>query len=140
MVTLGQCDYNNISCSVERQCCGDRVASTLIDSRSSKTVKRWCKFKKANISVPIPNTVHLYNSDMGGTDRIDQNINKFRIGIRGKDWCIHQQCFDLEKLPQMRPSGKVTPQKKFRRRIALYYLTKYCVPAMIPGGKSTTET
>ena len=58
------------------------VASTLINSGSSKTVQGLCKFKKAKISVPISNTVHLYNSNMGGTDRIDQNINKFRIRIR----------------------------------------------------------
>ena len=121
------------------------VASTLIDSGSSKTVKRWCKLEKAKISLPIPNTVHLYNSNMGGTDRMVQNINKFRIGIKGKKWWWSIVSWMIDASINnawilSNSSVKVTPQKEFRRKIALYYLNKYGVPAKSAGRKSTIET
>ena len=121
------------------------VASTLINSGNSKTVKRWCKLKKAKMSVLIPNTVHLYNSNMGGMDKIDQNINKFRIGIKGKKWWWSIVTWLIDASINnawilSNSSVKVTPQKEFRRKIALYYLNKYGVPAKSAGRKSTIET
>ena len=82
---------------------------------------------------------------MSGTDRMDHNINTFRIGIRRKKWwwSIVSWLIDASINNAWILSnsyGKVTPQKGFRRRIALYYLNKYGVPAKSPGRKSTTET
>lgn len=42
--------------------------------------------KKKNIQVPQPNLVKIYNKHMGGVDRMDQNVAKYRISIRGKKW------------------------------------------------------
>jgi len=40
------------------------------------------KNKKVQISRPAMFSEH--NSGMGGTDLMDENINRFRVGIRGK--------------------------------------------------------
>ena len=47
---------------------------------------------------------------MGGTDRQDQNLNKYRIFLRGKKWnwdqCFHPECLDSahKDRPKVRPS------------------------------------
>ena len=40
---------------------------------------------KKHVQIPMPNMVAQYNSFMGGTDRMDQNVAKFRISIRIKN-------------------------------------------------------
>ena len=62
------------------------VASTIYDQHPMGKVKRWSKKDNKQVMVPIPQAVQAYNSNMGGTDRMDQNINAYRIGIRGKKW------------------------------------------------------
>ena len=41
--------------------------------------------------------IKVYNEHMGGVDRMDQNISKYRIAIRGKKWyaCIVTYCIDV---------------------------------------------
>lgn len=48
--------------------------------------KRWSSALKKVIDVDQPNLINAYNSGMGGTDRMDQNISKYRISIRSKKW------------------------------------------------------
>jgi hypothetical protein len=38
------------------------------------------------VQVPRPLVVSTYNNNMGGTDLMDENINIYRISIRGKKW------------------------------------------------------
>ena len=47
--------------------------------------ERWDR-KEKKVSVDVPYVVHKYNTSMGGTDRQDQNVNKYRISIRTKKW------------------------------------------------------
>ena len=47
---------------------------------------RWSKAAKKRIKVSIPHSIQMYNKYMGGTDRMDENINNYRISIRGKKW------------------------------------------------------
>jgi len=37
------------------------------------------------MNVPQPALIGVYNKNMGGTDRMDQDINQYCIGIRGKN-------------------------------------------------------
>lgn len=117
------------------------VASSLGESCTTKKVSRWCKIEKKKISVPIPNVIDNYNRCMGGTDRMDQNINKCRIGIRGKKWwwCMFTWLLDVSinnAWVLSNTCGIISTQKDFRRRIALRYLEKFGVPPKGPGRKS----
>ena len=47
---------------------------------------RWSGVQKRHVEIDHPNSIKLYNSSMGGTDRMDQNIAAYRIGIRSKMW------------------------------------------------------
>ena len=62
---------------------------TLVDCFGSEPIqkaKRWDRKEKNEVSVDMPYVVHKYNTSMGGTDRQDQNVNKYRISIRTKKW------------------------------------------------------
>ena len=41
---------------------------------------------KKNVNIPTPEAVREYNLGMGGTDCMDQNINAYRVSVRGKKW------------------------------------------------------
>nr|CAI5868144.1 unnamed protein product [Callosobruchus analis] len=47
-------------------------------------VKRFCRKEKKMIYVPQPHAIKMYNENMGGVDRADQNISLYRTQIRGK--------------------------------------------------------
>nr|CAI5843102.1 unnamed protein product [Callosobruchus analis] len=49
-------------------------------------VKRFCRKEKKIIYVPQLHTIKMYNENMGGVDRADQNISLYRTQIRGKKW------------------------------------------------------
>ena len=51
----------------------------MFGANSQKQSKRWSKSLNRITNIPTPNAVHQYNSGMGGTDCIDQNINTFRV-------------------------------------------------------------
>ena len=38
------------------------------------------------MSIPQPNAISQYNKFMGGVDRMDWNVQKYRIKIRAKKW------------------------------------------------------
>ena len=46
--------------------------------------RRWSGVQKRHVEIDQPNAIKLYNLSMGGTDRMDQNIAKYRIGIGSK--------------------------------------------------------
>lgn len=49
-------------------------------------VKRFSKKDKKVILIPQPHIIKMYNENMGGVDRADQNISLYRSSIRGKKW------------------------------------------------------
>jgi len=98
--------------------------------------KRWSAACKKHIQIPMPNLVAQYNRFMGGTDRMDQNVAKFRINIRIKKWWWALFCFTIDvslqnawllyrtsEAAQHRPLTLV----QFRRDVALTYIMKYRV-------------
>lgn len=50
------------------------------------SVKRYSKTQKKHIDILQPNLVSSYNKYMGGVDKLDWHIQKYRIKIRGKKW------------------------------------------------------
>lgn len=47
--------------------------------------------------IPQPHMISLYNTNMGGVDRNNQNISLYRVGIRGNKWyfSLFSHCLDL---------------------------------------------
>ena len=62
------------------------IASNYLPSKPSKTVRRWNKIDQKYVQVIQPYQFHCYNQGMGFVDRMDQNVAKYRIGIRMKKW------------------------------------------------------
>ena len=62
------------------------MASNCFGSEPIQKAKRWDRKEKKEVSVDMPYVVHKYNTSMGGTDRQDQNVNKYRISIHTKKW------------------------------------------------------
>ena len=46
--------------------------------------KRWSSAESRKISIPTPDCVAKYNKNMGGVDRMDENISNYRISIRSR--------------------------------------------------------
>ena len=62
------------------------VVSNVHGVFSLKKARRWSGVQQRHVKIDQPNAIKLYNSSMGGTDRMDQNIATYRIGIRSKKW------------------------------------------------------
>lgn len=62
-----------------------------------KQVSRFSEKEKKRIQIPQPQLVHLYNENMGGVDRSDQNISLYRVSVRGKKWyfSLFAHCVDM---------------------------------------------
>ena len=51
-----------------------------------QTAKPWSRTESKQVTIPQPFMIRHYNSTMGGVDRTDQNIGKYRTVIRCKKW------------------------------------------------------
>ncbi|KAI4462958.1 transposase is4 [Holotrichia oblita] len=113
----------------------DNAVVTMISSscggQESSQVKRYSQQLKGNIMIPRPKVIAKYNSHMGGTDQMDQNIGCYRIGIRGKKWywSIFSWMLDVALqnswiLYNKARQSKIT-QLEFTREITTVYLQKY---------------
>lgn len=71
----------------------DNSVVTLASNASSvfplNRVKRFSQSQKKHIQVDQPFLIKLYNENMGGVDRSDQNISQYRTTIRGKNYIFH---------------------------------------------------
>ena len=58
---------------------------------------RWSKQARTRVRLPQPFLIRHYNQTMGGVDRMDQNVEKYRVAIRSKKWWwpILMYCIDL---------------------------------------------
>jgi len=115
------------------------VSSTIHGKGVATTAKPWSKAQKQHSQVPVPTSIQLYNANMGGTDRMDQNINAYRIGIRGKKWWWSifawlvdvsiQNAWQLHRLSRRNTVSHLN----FRRDIAMAYLSKFKIPPKAEG-------
>ena len=48
--------------------------------------KRWSRAEAKRVEISQPFMVKHYNQTMGGVDRMDHNVDKYRISIRSKKW------------------------------------------------------
>ena len=78
--TLGSTENNQTLCIARwKDNSFVTVASSLCDTKSNTNLRRLCKIEHQKVSVPIPNLVHIYSCNMGGTDRVDQNVNRCKV-------------------------------------------------------------
>ena len=101
-----------------------------------RPVLRWVSSEKRKVPVNQPHVVHQYNMFMGGVDRMDQNVDNYRVGIRSKKWwwpvllfCIDTSVHNAWQLYRRSDTHKVLPLDYlgFRRHIVSVYLKKYGV-------------
>ncbi|GFO09712.1 PiggyBac transposable element-derived protein 3-like [Plakobranchus ocellatus] len=62
------------------------VGSTQFGVFPTGVVSCWSKQDRQQIQVPIPRSILEYNKNMGGTDRMNENIGYYRPGLRIRKW------------------------------------------------------
>ena len=92
------------------------------------------------MNISTLNPVYYYNSGMGGTDRMNKNINSKRRAIRGTKWwwCIFTWLVDASLqnawlLWRMREDD--LSQRIFKREIVMAYLKSFQNQPKGPGRK-----
>ena len=91
---------------------------------------RWSKAEKRQLSIPQPDAVHHYNKDMGGVNKLDWLIQKYRIKIRAKKWYfpVFTNAVDMTLVNAhaiyCMANGNI-PLLNFRRMVAREYLNMY---------------
>ncbi|KAJ8951533.1 hypothetical protein NQ314_007664 [Rhamnusium bicolor] len=119
------------------------VASTNHGVMPLGLVKWFSQKENKNIQVSRPYSIGRYNGAMGGTDLMDENINRYRIGIRGKKWwwCIFSWLVDVtiqNAWILYKKSGHNCTQLQFRRDIVKVCFAKYRNPARTAGRPSSS--
>ena len=62
------------------------VLSTYTGQHPMRTASRFCRKERKRITIYQPDMINAYNKNMGGVDRMDENISAYRINIRSKKW------------------------------------------------------
>lgn len=122
------------------------MASTSAGVAPTGKAKRWSKAHKKHITVDQPASVILYNTYMGGVDRMDENIASYRINIRNKKWYWPMISYLLSVsmnnawlLYRMNPKGReeYLDFLGFIRYVVRAYLAAYRVSRPSAGRPST---
>ena len=109
------------------------VVSNKVGVKPLQTAKRWSRSESKQVTIPQPFMIRHYNQNMSGVDRTDQNVGKYRTGIRCKKWWwpIFAYCLDLSiqqacHLYRSTDAAKtnVLDLLAIRRGIARVYLTR----------------
>ncbi|XP_039286653.1 piggyBac transposable element-derived protein 3 isoform X1 [Nilaparvata lugens] len=118
------------------------VASTIHGINPLSHVKRYSRKEKKTVLVKRPSLIGEYNKFMGGTDLMDENVNRYRVGIRSKKWWwpIFSWCLDVSLqnawyLYNMANRPRIT-QLEFKRAIAVYYLQTFGTEPQVGGRPS----
>lgn len=64
------------------------VGSNFIGIGEKDYCRRWDKTKKEYIQVPRPESIKLYNNNMGGVDKHDFLLSLYRSYVRSKKWTV----------------------------------------------------
>lgn len=109
------------------------LVSNKVGVHPIQTARRWSRAEKKKVDVPQPFLIRHYNRTMGGVDRMDQNIEKYRVGIRSKKWwwSIFIYCIDLsvQQAWHLYRQTETSAEKSldllaFRRAVAKVYLDR----------------
>lgn len=92
-------------------------------------VSRWSKTEKKQVKIVQPHCINNYNKFMGGVDKLDWYVNKYRIKIRAKKWYfpIFTNILDtaiVNAYVLFCHANENVPLLEFRRRIARAYLQR----------------
>lgn len=106
------------------------VASNAAKVLPLSKVKRFSQHEKRYVQVDQPALIKVYNENMGGVDRSDQNIGLYRTSIRGKKWYFPLICHALDMAVQnawqlYHIDGGDCDHLQFRRNIATSLLETY---------------
>jgi hypothetical protein len=104
-------------------------------------VKRYSSAQKKIVNVKCPNAIVQYNKNMGGTDRMDEDVNHYRIEIRSKKWYwpILTWLFDVSMNNawiQYKNAGHQISNLEFRRSVVGEYLTNFGTAKKTSGRES----
>ncbi|KAJ2937338.1 hypothetical protein O0L34_g19219 [Tuta absoluta] len=104
--------------------------STVYGVEPITNVGRYSATEKKKTQVPRPSIFTNYNRYMGGTDLMDQNVNTYRIGFRGKKWwwSIFTYLIDVticNAWVLSKCAGNSISQLNFRRHIVQTYLLRF---------------
>jgi len=127
------------------------IASNTFGVQPIAHTKRWSVAKNCEISVAQPCLIAKYNYGMGGTDRMDQNIQQYRIGIRCKKWWWQLFAYQVDVAVQnswliyrQTPASDAQPMSflQFRRSVVQAYVLKYKSRSTIgrPVGRSRADS
>ncbi|XP_068229354.1 piggyBac transposable element-derived protein 3-like [Palaemon carinicauda] len=121
------------------------VASTVHTNNASSKVRRYSQSEKKNVEVDCPKIVQEYNQHMGGSDRQNQNVDKYCIGIQGKKWywCIFTWLIDVTEQNACllhKKFGGGLSQFEFKEQIAQTYLTRFGTPPNGAGRPPSCST
>lgn len=119
------------------------TASTAYGITPVSNVKRYSQAERKLILVPRPHVIAQYNTNMGGTDLMDENLGRYEISIRSKKWwwAIFIWYIDaaINNAWQIHTqSGTKMTQLEFTREITTHYIRSYGIPAK-PGGRPSTS-
>lgn len=115
------------------------MSSNIHGTEPVSTVRRFSQQQKKFIQVPRPAIIANYNKHMGGVDRMDEDIARYRVGIRGKKWWwpIFTWLLDVainNAWVLSKKSGSTYTKLEFKREIASTYISKFGQPGK-PGGR-----
>lgn len=110
------------------------VASTKYGKNPLDLASRYSRKEQKKISIQRPYAIHQYNTNMGGTDRMDQNVACYRITVRQQKWwwsiftwaidVTIQNCWLLKR----KATGNFKlGQLEFREEISKHYCEKYSI-------------
>lgn len=114
------------------------VASTCSSVQPLVSVKRYSGLEKRVLTVQCPQVITAHNKNMGGIDRMDENMSLYRIGIRGNKWCwciftwMVDTCVNNTRRLHKNAGGTMS-QLDFKRSIALTLLKSYGTTPKSPG-------
>jgi DNA excision repair protein ERCC-6 len=110
---------------------------------------RWSAQEKKKVLVDQPDMINQYNRNMGGVDRLDQNVGTYRISIRSKKWWWPLFAFlpdaainNAWLLYRLSPAHGNLPldQLAFKRSVAQVYLQLLKAQQHLPGAVQPQQT
>ena len=115
------------------------ILSTFAGKQPVQKVKRYSKNAKKQIEIEQPKVVSVYNRNIGGVDRLDQNLAAYIINLRSKKWwwplfrfCIDvaiNNAFQLYRTKKLDEGEIAIDNLEFRRRIVESYYKDFSTKA-----------
>ena len=115
------------------------AASTADTVQPPGRATRWFLAERERKTIDVPGLIKTYNQNMGGVDRLDQNVATYRISIRSKKWWWSLFTFIIDAAVNnawLLYRGSLAHEQNpmdllaFRREISRVYLLRYTTPRL----------